>query len=613
MHLSEHSDHGVTTILFRSGKRDFTEIDSEKLKKLLLTVTGELQVSHEKHSEIIQNCAKDLLQQDPSKPSFAPKSDQLFLSLGATWIHDGYFKELNYFKSLGVKVMCLVYDLIPIRDAVFPKNAAARFEEYINNIANVADYAPAISRYVRRDFEDYLNDLNLRIPGGSGHRLPGGFNKPKLNSMPQWSNPYVLCVGSIEKRKNHLMLMRAWKRIIDELGSSNVPDLLIVGRLGWHTERFIEKMEVTEGLNGKIHLLTNNVTDDALQDLYLGAMFTVFPSLEEGWGLPVTESLNLGVPVIASNSSSIPEAGGEFAEYFNPNDLDELSSVLQNWITNPSLVKKRRSHISENYVPYTWGQFVDSIVSDAETLVKSDDVIPIVTCQVEYCLAPVSVYHGGETAGEFIEFLKSDRRMPLSRGTHNVRDRSKALLCIKNRNIVDTNDGGFITFTDREPSISLQFVLNHFGSHVLVVFLPSITGSITLEVTTSDRKVSQYLECTNGILAIDIESKQGSAIDVDIFVPSRNAALYSFVVLDQADADKLLVKLRNQNDFIGVHHGSGLTYNQALRVQEELHEEVTNRISVEVREHFHNSLSWKITSPIRYLHKSVKRVFKRTS
>jgi hypothetical protein len=203
--------------------------------------------------------------------------------------------------------------------------------------------------------------------------------------------------------------------------------------------------------------------------------------------------------------------------------------------------------------------------------------------------------------------------MPLSRGTHNVRDRSKALLCIKNRNIVDTNDGGFITFTDREPSISLQFVLNHFGSHVLVVFLPSITGSITLEVTTSDRKVSQYLECTNGILAIDIESKQGSAIDVDIFVPSRNAALYSFVVLDQADADKLLVKLRNQNDFIGVHHGSGLTYNQALRVQEELHEEVTNRISVEVREHFHNSLSWKITSPIRYLHKSVKRVFKRTS
>ncbi|MDT8349839.1 glycosyltransferase, partial [Roseomonas mucosa] len=92
------------------------------------------------------------------------------------------------------------------------------------------------------------------------------------------------------------------------------------GRVGWLVADLMQQLENAEWLGGKIRLV-RDPSDEELLALYRGCRFTLFPSLFEGWGLPVSESLALGRPCIASNRTSLPEAGGALARYFDPDDL----------------------------------------------------------------------------------------------------------------------------------------------------------------------------------------------------------------------------------------------------------------------------------------------------
>jgi hypothetical protein len=92
-------------------------------------------------------------------------------------------------------------------------------------------------------------------------------------------------------------------------------------------------------------------------------LFTLFPSFYEGWGLPVTESLCYGKVPVTSNSSSLPEAGGEFAEYFTIGDDDKLFALVQRLIYNPEYRYQREQLIKQNYQPRHWGDITDDIIS----------------------------------------------------------------------------------------------------------------------------------------------------------------------------------------------------------------------------------------------------------
>lgn len=87
-----------------------------------------------------------------------------------------------------------------------------------------------------------------------------------------------------------------------------VPTLVFAGRVGWLVSDLMQQLENTQWLDGKIRFI-QNPTDAELQRLYADCSFSVFPSFCEGWGLPVTESLAMGRPCVASNTTSIPEAG----------------------------------------------------------------------------------------------------------------------------------------------------------------------------------------------------------------------------------------------------------------------------------------------------------------
>ncbi|TAG65074.1 MAG: glycosyltransferase family 1 protein, partial [Runella slithyformis] len=137
----------------------------------------------------------------------------------------------------------------------------------------------------------------------------------------QLQKPYVLCVGTIEARKNQLRLVQAF-------AEANLPEaelILIGGKTPFQTE--IENYVQQKGLQKRVRIF-NKVPFEHLPALYQQARIFAYPSIFEGFGIPIVEALQVGVPVLAATGSCLEEAGGTGALYANPLDVSELTSKL---------------------------------------------------------------------------------------------------------------------------------------------------------------------------------------------------------------------------------------------------------------------------------------------
>ncbi len=136
----------------------------------------------------------------------------------------------------------------------------------------------------------------------------------------------VLCVSSIGLRKNQVALLRVWRGFTMSLAMRcRASSLPAASSTRCRSRRF---WRMTADVGGKVAFV-GPVTDAELTWLYRACDFTVFPSLNEGWGLPVGESLWMGKPCLSSSLSSLPEVGGEYAVYFDPRDEDEMLATLR--------------------------------------------------------------------------------------------------------------------------------------------------------------------------------------------------------------------------------------------------------------------------------------------
>jgi glycosyltransferase involved in cell wall biosynthesis len=134
---------------------------------------------------------------------------------------------------------------------------------------------------------------------------------------------FALHVGTIEPRKNLTRLVEALEML--RQGGIVIP-LVVAGGRGWLYEGFFARLEELE-VRHQV-MFTGYVTDNYLPALYAAATMTVLPSVYEGFGLPVLESMAAGTPVVCSNSSSLPELGGDAARYFNPLDTEAMAEAL---------------------------------------------------------------------------------------------------------------------------------------------------------------------------------------------------------------------------------------------------------------------------------------------
>lgn len=162
--------------------------------------------------------------------------------------------------------------------------------------------------------------------------------------------PFILCVGNLGTRKNQSLLVRAFARLARTRAFDH--DLVLVGKQSFGGERIPQEARLP-GIAGRVHLC-GFVDTEELIALYNRATFSVYPSLYEGFGLPVLESMACGTPVITSNLSSMPEIAGDAALLVDPRDEPGLAAMMSRLLDSPALRASLRAAGLERSRRFSW-------------------------------------------------------------------------------------------------------------------------------------------------------------------------------------------------------------------------------------------------------------------
>lgn len=199
-------------------------------------------------------------------------------------------------------------------------------KRYAERVLCGADGLIAVSEHTRKDAIEILGihpDKIVAIPNGISESY---FD---VSGPPVRSKPYVLTVGTIEPRKNIDGLLDAWALMREDL--RHAYDLLIVGPAGWASEKTVARLQsVPEGIRW-----LGYVAEDDLPKLTRGATLLAYPSLYEGFGLPLAQAMAAGVPCVTSNVSSMPEVTGEAARLVDPRSPTEIRDAITALLENP--------------------------------------------------------------------------------------------------------------------------------------------------------------------------------------------------------------------------------------------------------------------------------------
>ncbi len=297
-----------------------------------------------------------------TSPLIQLQRGHLYLIVGAFWEFVANPSWLGGLKQQGVIIGAYIYDLIPITHAHYCMAALTdAFTAAFAETARLLDFALTISAFVAKQVTDYVKQHQIlpfpTIAVPLAHELrfeserarPSVLTSSKLDEVGD--TPFVLCVCTIEARKNHIYLFYIWQRMID--AGMEVPDLVFVGRPGWRIQDLMDQIESSRNLDGRLHIMFG-LFDEELATLYDRCLFTVFPSFVEGWGLPVGESLAHGKVCVASSTTSIPEVGGESVVYVDPFNLESGYNTISGLVNNPVLLAQLESKLKTSFVARTW-------------------------------------------------------------------------------------------------------------------------------------------------------------------------------------------------------------------------------------------------------------------
>jgi glycosyltransferase involved in cell wall biosynthesis len=165
-------------------------------------------------------------------------------------------------------------------------------------------------------------------------------------------HPSFVILGTIEARKNHLMLLQVWKRLVSQLGAS-APRLLVIGQRGWESEQVFDLLDRSEVLNGFVTEI-GRCDDETLADHLRRARALLFPSLVEGYGLPLVEALRSGLPVIASDLPVFREIAADVPDYLDPLDGPAWARAVVSYSEQQSAERRDQLQRLATYRAPTW-------------------------------------------------------------------------------------------------------------------------------------------------------------------------------------------------------------------------------------------------------------------
>jgi glycosyltransferase involved in cell wall biosynthesis len=252
-------------------------------------------------------------------------------------------------QRLVVTVHDLAFDRFP---ALFPRSWRMLYRMGLRAAVRRADAIVAPSRSTA---EDVLSRTGVDpralhvVPLASA--LPSGtLDAEEVLARLKIPTPYVLSVGTLEPRKNLVRLVRAYRRV----AANGYPHaLVLVGPLGWHHEPLMRELALAGP--GEI-VMTGSVGDEDLDAVYRAADVFAYPSLYEGFGLPVLEAMARGVPTVASTTSSLPEVAGDAAIGVDPRSVREIAQGIEALLSDVDVAERHASRGRARAERFSWDE-----------------------------------------------------------------------------------------------------------------------------------------------------------------------------------------------------------------------------------------------------------------
>lgn len=284
--------------------------------------------------------------------------------IGASWNDSSVLDALIESKqSLGITISQHMNDILPIyQPQLFSDELPGLFTPYVTKALRNADIVTVISEATRRDIVTFCEDHDIALPRIEVVRLgdnPQTDITAKRPAAFRSNEEFVLAVGTFEVRKNYLLLYQAVK--LAQIEEKELPTIVIAGRKGWLTEDVRHMISLDPHAKEKIIWL-NDVSDGELKWLFQNCMFTVFPSIAEGWGLPIVESLQNGKFCLSSGTSSMLEIGDGLVDYFLPYDARECLAKLEYYTTDERYIAAN-NEVLNKYSVFTWDESYDKLSS----------------------------------------------------------------------------------------------------------------------------------------------------------------------------------------------------------------------------------------------------------
>ena len=254
-----------------------------------------------------------------------------------------------------------VYDLIPLThpDWAIP-SSVRHFKPRVRHYAKRADIIVAISNATARDVVKYLRVPEDKVvtvyPGTTPLVRPGEEKIRDVKGKYNIGGDYFLFVSRLDPRKNLARLFRAFERS----GLSDNFEFLVAGPKGWHMQE-MERTWREVSCRDRIKRI-DYIADDDLAALYSGASFFVYPSLVEGFGLPILEAMSVGCPVLTSNVSSMPEVAGEAVLYVDPYSVDSISDGLRKMAGDTDLRARLAEAGRVRTAMFSWDRAADEMI-----------------------------------------------------------------------------------------------------------------------------------------------------------------------------------------------------------------------------------------------------------
>lgn len=297
------------------------------------------------------------------------RGDVLFIPWGEWWDSNFTACLVRHHDKDGVHLVQIIHDIGPTAHPQFFEQVEISPEVYNAKIVPIASLVLANSKNTKLELEAWLKQQKLHIPKIEVFRLgddikiskPVRPNDDIFKQSGLTGSDFLLMVGTIELKKNHLLLYYVYK--LAKVRGINLPKFVIAGRRGWMSDAAYALLTKDPDIKDSF-VFQLDKTDEELSWLYSHCLFTVLPSLYEGWGIPIAESVARGVPCLASNFGSMNEVAEGYVTRFCPVSTDECLAAIQRML-NPATLKKARDHVRK-YKQFSW----DDSFKQVETYLK---------------------------------------------------------------------------------------------------------------------------------------------------------------------------------------------------------------------------------------------------